>query len=72
VHEDDPNIVFLSSSLNNILVCGLLKGINICLMSYKDQEQRSVKAVEEVQWRSFTSVEILDPTIFEKINIKQI
>ena len=29
--EDDPNIVFLSSSLNNMLVCGILKGINLSL-----------------------------------------
>jgi hypothetical protein len=29
--EDDPDIVFLSSSLNNLLVCGLLKGIDLCL-----------------------------------------
>jgi hypothetical protein len=26
--EEDPNIAFLSSSLNNMLVCGILKGIN--------------------------------------------
>jgi hypothetical protein len=28
IQNDDPNIAFLSSSLNNMLVCGILKGIN--------------------------------------------
>lgn len=28
---DDPNIAFLSSSLNNMLVCGILKGVNLSL-----------------------------------------
>jgi hypothetical protein len=27
IQNDDPNIAFLSSSLNNMLVCGILKGI---------------------------------------------
>lgn len=31
--EDDPDIVFLSSSLNNMLVCGILKGIHLSLAS---------------------------------------
>lgn len=29
--QDDPDIAFLSSSLNNLLVCGILKGINFSL-----------------------------------------
>lgn len=29
--DDDPDIVFLSSSLNNLLVSGTLKGINLAL-----------------------------------------
>ena len=29
--DDDPDIGFLSSSLNNILVCGILKGVHISL-----------------------------------------
>lgn len=39
--EDDPDIIFLSSSLNNMLVCGILKGIHLSLRSSnpeKDQE----------------------------------
>ena len=28
---DDPNIAFLSSTLNNMLVSGILKGINVSL-----------------------------------------
>ena len=31
---DDPNIAFLSSSLNNMLVCGVLKGINLSLNNF--------------------------------------
>lgn len=31
--DDDPDIVFLSSSLNNMLVSGTLKGINLSLLS---------------------------------------
>ena len=29
--QDDPDMAFLSSSLNNLLVCGILKGINLSL-----------------------------------------
>jgi len=32
VEVEDPNIAFLSSSLNNMLVCGILKGINLSLI----------------------------------------
>lgn len=40
IDEDDPNIAFLSSNLNNMLVCGILKGINNTLVS-KNPEKRA-------------------------------
>ena len=35
---DDPHIIFLSSSLNNILVCSILKGINLTLNEFQNKD----------------------------------
>ena len=36
----NPNIAFLSSSLNNLMVCSILKGVNLTLhKDYSDQPQ---------------------------------
>jgi hypothetical protein len=37
--DDNPNIAFLSSNLNNMLVCGVLTGINLSLREYNPQNK---------------------------------
>lgn len=66
---DDPNIVFLSSSINNILVCGLLKGMNMYLTNESDFSYQDFKQEIKIH---FDSIEILDPIIFKTLSMKQI
>ena len=61
--EDDPSIIFLSSSLNNMLVCGLLKGINLSLNEFT-YDPYSAYDASEVHVIEFDSIEIMDPRIF--------
>ena len=43
VEEYDPNVLFLSSQMNNLIVCGILKGI-------KEQEKtRTTTHFEEIE-----------------------
>jgi hypothetical protein len=56
----DPNIAFLGSSVNNLLVCGILKGLN---ESFKQTfigtgQKHEVKEVE------FHDIAALDPELF--------
>ena len=61
--EDDPCIIFLSSSLNNMLVCGLLKGMNLALNQFTYDPTAAFSAIEfhDIE---FDSIEIMDPRIF--------
>ena len=47
-----------------MLVCGILKGINLSLNSLKFSEERP----GEVNVVKFNSVEILNPNVFETVN----
>lgn len=62
VPEDDPTIVFLSSSLNNMLVCGILKGIHLSLTNFKYDTNKG-QDPNETQVFRFNTIEILDPRI---------
>lgn len=44
--KEDPNIAFLSSNLNNMLVCGVLKGINLSLLQFEFDEANLFNAKE--------------------------
>lgn len=53
---DDPNIVFLSSSLNNMLVCGILKGISLSHIEFKPNE---LCLIDEVFETKFDQIDII-------------
>jgi len=59
----DPNIAFLSSSMNNMLVCGILKGLNETLDRKKPYPmlEGNVNEIDIVAFRGF---EVLDPELF--------
>lgn len=69
--EEDPNIVFLSSSLNNLLVCGILKGINSALMRCGVQNEELFRPTDVMVY-SYEALEVLDPKIFEEIKLSQL
>ena len=53
-HTDDPNIVFLSSSLNNLMVCAILQGINIDLKNLRiNPTQMQSSCRDEVKTTKF-------------------
>ena len=45
--DDDPDIVFLSSSLNNMLVSGILKGINLSIIRASEERKKASMASQE-------------------------
>ena len=63
---DDPNIAFLSSNLNNMLVCGILKGINLSLNEFK-YDSTNLNNSDEVQKVPFHKLEVLNPTLFTEL-----
>ena len=73
IQNDDPNIAFLSSSLNNMLVCGILKGINICLTqinpNIRFERTRKFGKVEVLNAK-FDTLEIIDPKVFANLDIE--
>ena len=71
-NNDDPNIAFLSSSMNNILVCGILKGIHLSMINFHyDPKLENLSNKKEKQKINFKSIEILDPKIFEQFDMDQ-
>ena len=58
--------------MNNILVCGILKGIHLSLTNfhYKPTEENLGKKSEK-QKINFKSIEILDPKIFEQFDMEE-
>jgi hypothetical protein len=65
VQSDDPNIAFLSSNLNNMLVCGILKGVNMTL-----NEDPTAKTQKGVQVVEFDKLVTLNPYLFYLVNKK--
>lgn len=70
--EEDPNIAFLSSSLNNMLVCGILKGINVSLNKHGFIDESILAGRKEIKSCSYKKLEILDPALFENVDMQQI
>ena len=70
--EEDPNIAFLSSSLNNMLVCGILKGINESLKIHDFIDETILGGRREIKACSYQTLEILDPVLFENVDLKEI
>ena len=54
-------MVFLSSSLNNLLVSGILKGINLSLKAHDNDEEAKK---DEVFTKDFEELEIIKPFVF--------
>lgn len=85
--DDDPDIVFLSSSLNNVLVSGILKGINLSLLKARgDNNQANLNTAystsgrfkpaparpkEQIETTHFNEIEIIDPKFFENLSMRQ-
>ena len=84
--DDDPDIVFLSSSLNNMLVSGILKGINMSLLKAREDNNNEMATLlsttrnrppeiehplNQVERTYFHEIEIIDPKFFENLSIRQ-
>ena len=59
-HSDDPNIIFLSSSMNNMLVCAILQGINIDLKNLRISGDNESILQHEIKTTKFYKLEVLD------------
>ena len=70
---DNPNIGFLSSALNNMLVSGILQGINISLnaLEFGSKDNKNVDP-NDIKTIRYDQIEILDAEIFEKNKIKNL
>ena len=60
--------MFLSSSLNNLLVCGILKGINSALIRSGTQNEELFKPTDVMEYK-YDALEVLDPKLFEEIKL---
>lgn len=69
--DDDPDIVFLSSSLNNMLVSGILTGINLALLRARDGSGGDIMPPKKVVKIDFKEIEIIDPRLFENLSLRQ-
>ena len=69
--EEDPAIVFLSSSLNNMLVCSILKGIHLSLSQFAYDPMEAVSSSETIDL-SFDKIEIMDPRIFQNLKLSEL
>jgi hypothetical protein len=58
--DDNPNIEFLSSNLNNMLVCGVLTGVNLSLKGQNPQY------INKFMLFKFNELVVLNPKHFEK------
>jgi len=73
--ELDPNIVFLSSSQNNILVCTILKGVNLALdteTQFEAERASEIAEVKEIKSHSFQEVEVIDPILFQSFKMQKL
>lgn len=67
--KNNENVAFLSSSLNNILVCSILKGVTSSMQKYKRNPKLVTvkeKAGEKYE-HYFLDIELIDPRLFETI-----
>lgn len=69
----NQNVAFLSSSLNNILVCCILKGITLSIRNYN--KNKNITTLKEMAEEHFTycfrEVDLIEPRLFEKIIIEK-